>query len=81
NVLYVPRASNNLISISKLDREGGGAQMKDSSVTLHIRGGQTIVKGKLINRLYKLDTRTQLYPKTCVQTVQENLEKYWLLWH
>jgi hypothetical protein len=39
NVLYVPRASNNLISISKLDREGGGAQMKDGSVTLHIKGG------------------------------------------
>ncbi|KAG1784354.1 uncharacterized protein HD556DRAFT_1201974, partial [Suillus plorans] len=55
NVLYVPRASNNLVSITCLDREGGHAIMKKGKVTLKVRGKRTIAEGKLYNGLYLLE--------------------------
>ncbi|KAG2743062.1 hypothetical protein P692DRAFT_20747388, partial [Suillus brevipes Sb2] len=81
NVLYVPSASNNLISITRLDKEGGKVLMGDGKVTLSVKGGRTIVKGLMTKGLYKLDTRAQLYPKTRVQTVRERLETDWMMWH
>ncbi|KAG2061246.1 hypothetical protein BDR06DRAFT_850569, partial [Suillus hirtellus] len=55
NVLYVLSASNNLISITRLDKEGENVLMGDGKVTLSIKGGCTIVKGHMTNGLYKLD--------------------------
>jgi hypothetical protein len=81
NVLYVPSASNNLISITRLDKEGGKALMGDGKVTLSVKGGRTIVKGHMTKGLYKLDTQAQLYPKTQVQTVRERLKTDWMTWH
>lgn len=56
NVLYVPRASNNLVSITRLDREGGHAIMGKGKATLKVRGGRTIAEGKLYNGLYLAQT-------------------------
>ncbi|KAG1793245.1 uncharacterized protein HD556DRAFT_1210438, partial [Suillus plorans] len=81
NVLYVLSASNNLISITRLDKEGGNALMGDGKVTLSVKGGRTIVKGHMTNGLYKLDTRAQINPKTRVQTAQERLKTDWMTWH
>ena len=71
NVLYVPSASNNLISITRLDKEGGNAHMRNGQVTLSIKGGHAIVKGCMANGLYKLDTQAQMYSKTRIQIAQE----------
>ncbi|KAG2337023.1 hypothetical protein BDR05DRAFT_895885, partial [Suillus weaverae] len=81
NVLYVPSASNNLISITRLDKEGGKVLMGEGKVTLSVRGGRTIVKGHMTNGLYKLDMWAQFYPKSCVQTAQERLKTDWMMWH
>ncbi|KAG2046165.1 hypothetical protein BDR06DRAFT_857988, partial [Suillus hirtellus] len=51
NVLYVLSASNNLISIMRLDKEGGNALMGDGKVILSLKGGCTIVKGHMTNNL------------------------------
>src|SRR6267154_2675830 len=71
NVLYVPSTSNNLISITRLDKEGGNAHMENGRVILSIKGGCTIVKGRMANGLYKLDTQAQMYSKTRIQIAQE----------
>ncbi|KAG1788967.1 uncharacterized protein HD556DRAFT_1198707, partial [Suillus plorans] len=52
NVLYVPSATNNLVPITRLDREGGHAIMGNGGVTLKAPGGRIIAKGELQNGLY-----------------------------
>ncbi|KAG2126795.1 hypothetical protein DEU56DRAFT_697578, partial [Suillus clintonianus] len=81
NVLYVPRASNNLLSITRLDREGGHAIMGNGVVTLKVRGGRTIAKGKLQNGLYLLNSQAKLHPITKIYTTREEKPVDWLTWH
>ncbi|KAG2121275.1 hypothetical protein DEU56DRAFT_746773, partial [Suillus clintonianus] len=81
NVLYVPRASNNLLSIMRLDREGGHAIMGNGVVTLKVRGGCTIAKGKLQNGLYLLNSWAKLHPITKIYTTRDEKPVDWLTWH
>ncbi|KAG1748018.1 hypothetical protein EDD22DRAFT_742692, partial [Suillus occidentalis] len=52
NVLYVLSASNNLVSMTCLDKEGGQAIIGNGRVTLKAPGGRVIAKVKLNNGLY-----------------------------
>ncbi|KAG1865737.1 hypothetical protein C8R48DRAFT_797555, partial [Suillus tomentosus] len=81
NVLYVPRASNNLVSITRLDREGGHAIMGKGKATLKVRGGRTIAEGKLYNGLYLLESRAKIQSVTKVNTAREEQPRDWLTWH
>ncbi|KAG1891606.1 uncharacterized protein F5891DRAFT_964321, partial [Suillus fuscotomentosus] len=81
NVLYVPRASNNLVSITRLDREGGHAIMGKGKATLKVRGGRTIAEGKLYNGLYLLESRAKIQSVTKVNIAREEQPRDWLTWH
>ncbi|KAG2053274.1 hypothetical protein BDR06DRAFT_857450, partial [Suillus hirtellus] len=58
DVLHVPTATNNLISISRLDEQGGRAHFDNGQVTLLDQNRQIIATGCRINRLYILNAKT-----------------------
>ncbi|KAJ8591963.1 hypothetical protein M405DRAFT_718735, partial [Rhizopogon salebrosus TDB-379] len=52
NVLYVLHATNNLVSISRLDKEGGHARMGNGEISLISKEGCEFAKGLLKRGLY-----------------------------
>jgi len=81
NVLYVPHATNNLVSLSCLDKEGGHATIGDGKMTLTSKEGYHFANAELRNRLYLLNTRVILHPITTATHVQDRTTDGWLQWH
>src|ERR1700733_6836855 len=63
DVIYCPDATQNLMSISKLDIAGGYALYKGGQVTLYAPDNSVIAIGSLRGKLYYLNVRTQQKPK------------------
>ncbi|KAG2737804.1 hypothetical protein P692DRAFT_201687430, partial [Suillus brevipes Sb2] len=55
DVLHVPTAGNNLLSISRLDEQGGRAIIGKGQISLLDDKHRTIATGRRENRLYFLD--------------------------
>ncbi|KAJ8585689.1 hypothetical protein M405DRAFT_720660, partial [Rhizopogon salebrosus TDB-379] len=81
NVLHVPRASNNLLSISRLDRDGGCTRMGQGQITLISREGREFARAKLQKGLYVLNTRAKLHPKPKANVAREEIKDGWIGWH
>jgi len=78
DVLYVPKAVNNLFSISRLDENGGKAHINNGTITLKNAQDQTIAVGKRMNRLYILDATTIIKENSAIVTEEPNS---WNDWH
>jgi hypothetical protein len=61
DVLHVPTAGNNLLSISQLDEQGGRAIISKGQISLLDDKHRTIATGRRENRLYFLDMFTKNY--------------------
>ncbi|THV02896.1 hypothetical protein K435DRAFT_602109, partial [Dendrothele bispora CBS 962.96] len=55
DVLYVPSADNNLLSIGRVDAKGGIFTAKGGHAQITDHDGQLIFTGKSANRMYLLD--------------------------
>ncbi|KAJ8592451.1 hypothetical protein M405DRAFT_701309, partial [Rhizopogon salebrosus TDB-379] len=59
DVLYAPKAVNNLFSISRLDEHGGRAHIHKGKIALYNKNRRVIATGKRVDRLYLLDAYTK----------------------
>jgi hypothetical protein len=59
DVLYAPKAVNNLFSISRLDEHGGRAHIHKGKIALYNKNHCVIATGKRVDRLYLLDAYTK----------------------
>ena len=57
DVIYSPTSLNCLLSIRRIDANGGSATFKNGNVFIKGRNGNTIFEGKVHNRLYLLNAR------------------------
>ncbi|THU82059.1 hypothetical protein K435DRAFT_558727, partial [Dendrothele bispora CBS 962.96] len=55
DVLYVPSADNNLLSIGRVDAKGGIFTVKGGHAQITDHDGQLIFTGRSANRMYLLD--------------------------
>ena len=81
DVLYVPRATNNLVSLSRLDKEGGHAKLGDGKMTLISKDGYQFAEAALRRGLYILNTRAKLHPIATAKHVQDRTTGGWSEWH
>src|SRR6267154_6472128 len=81
DVLYEPKAVNNLFSISRLDEKGGRAKIDNGQITLFDKNHHVIAEGKRVNRLYLLDVCTKNKVSENSSTAKENSVDDWEIWH
>src|SRR6267154_2345952 len=81
DVLYAPKAVNNLFSISRLDEKGGRAKIDNGQITLFDKNHCVIAEGKRVNRLYLLDACTKNKVSKNSSTAKENSADDWEIWH
>jgi hypothetical protein len=80
-VLYVPHATSNLVSLSHLDQEGGHAKIGDGRITLSSSNGYQFAEAVLCKGLYLLNSRAELHPIATTKYVQDRPQDRWLEWH
>ena len=73
DTLYAPKAVNNLLSLSRLDEEGGTAHINDGQIILSDKNHHIIAIGKCVRRLYVLDARTKDKTNELSNTAQQRL--------
>ena len=79
NVLYVPRAPNNLFSISHLDESGSHTNMGDGRIHLYDKNKNLIAVGRKVERMYLLDVTAHIaLERAALSTETANT---WLDWH
>lgn len=61
NVLHVPHASHNLVSISRLDKDGGHAHIKNGMLNLFSKDGKQFAQAKMERGLYIMNSRAKLH--------------------
>ena len=82
DVLYVPNATHNLISISRLDQEGGHAEIKNGTLNMYSKGGKQLARATLKKGLYALNARAKLYPLANINIARVQTEpNQWEDWH
>jgi hypothetical protein len=83
DVFYVPKVSHNLISVSRLDQEGGHVDLKDGMMKLFSKDGRQFAQACLQKGLYVLNARAKLQPltETNVNVAQDNKGNSWAEWH
>ena len=59
DVLYVPKVTNCLLAIGRIDTKGGMAKFSNGKVTISQTDRRTRMEGKLIRCIYLLDTHAQ----------------------
>ncbi|EIW73848.1 hypothetical protein CONPUDRAFT_35622, partial [Coniophora puteana RWD-64-598 SS2] len=79
DVLHMPSASKNLISVSKLDEAGGRAIYGNGKVRLLSPAGNTLAVGTLRNRLYYFDCEP--ITKEHAYISDEPCARTWADWH
>ena len=75
NVLYVPEAPNNLLSVTWLDEIGGCAVMGEGYVRLYDKNKMLILVGHKIEQMYLLDAVAQQVES------KEMVLLMWMDWH
>jgi len=82
DVLYAPKAANNLFSISRLDEHGGHTQIKNGRIILQNHEHRTIAIGRRVERLYILDIKIkeQVLEHSTIAESKETLNT-WNDWH
>ncbi|EIW73796.1 hypothetical protein CONPUDRAFT_37871, partial [Coniophora puteana RWD-64-598 SS2] len=78
-VLHIPEATRNLLSVSKLDQTGGRAIYGDQKVRLVDNIGEILATGRLINNLYYIKGRPVL--KGEKSYFVEPIAHTWEQWH
>lgn len=73
NVWFVPKLGRNLLSVSAIDKMGYTVTFQNKSVLVSTKDGKEILKGKLENDLYIIDTKKE--SKSFIA------EKELTLWH
>jgi hypothetical protein len=82
DVLYVPKATHNLVSISRLDKEGGRADIKDGTLNMYSRSGSEFARATLKKGLYVLNARAKLHPLASANMARDQSESnQWIDWH
>jgi len=77
NVLYVPHATNNLVSLSRLDKEGGHTKIGKGEISLFHKDGYQFAKGSLKKGLYVLNARAKLHPLANINAVRDQKSESW----
>jgi hypothetical protein len=73
DTLYAPKAVNNLLSLSRLDEEGGKARIDGGRIILMNKYRHIIAVGKRIKRLYILDAQTKKQTNELTNIAKEKL--------
>ncbi|GBE90191.1 hypothetical protein SCP_1900400 [Sparassis crispa] len=82
DVLYAPKATNNLVSLTRLDEVGGHFDGGDGGIMLRESGGHAIAEGRKIGRLYLLDMRAKIAtPMNEHMNVAHEDNDSWESWH
>jgi hypothetical protein len=82
NTLYAPTATNNLLSITRIDEAGGSAAFKNGKANIYSKSGKLFLEGKKVNRLYWLDAKTVLPGNHAnVGNLEGNNPNSWMAWH
>ncbi|KAJ8580846.1 hypothetical protein M405DRAFT_710985, partial [Rhizopogon salebrosus TDB-379] len=81
DVLYVPDASHNLVSISQLDREGRQASICNGELKLYSKSGAQFAHAKMEKGLYILSARARLFPSSIANIAQHTSTRMWKEWH
>ncbi|GBE84071.1 hypothetical protein SCP_0600490 [Sparassis crispa] len=82
DVLYAPKATNNLVSLTRLDEAGGHFDGGDGGITLRESGGHAIAEGRKIGRLYLLYMRAKIAtPMNERANVAHEDNDSWESWH
>ncbi|KAF8625757.1 hypothetical protein AX15_005211 [Amanita polypyramis BW_CC] len=76
-VYYVPSQTDSLLSIRRLDQQGGSAYIGNSQILIYDRHKNAVATGRTKRNQYQLDVQT-VYPER-VEITQEKLS--WDLWH
>lgn len=80
DVMYTPNATNNLLSISRLDDTGGSVDFSQGGCKLLDRNGRVIGIGRKVRRLYLLDARVRAgVPDQA--NVADEVGESWDSWH
>ena len=79
NMLYVPQAPNNLLSISCLDESGRHAIMGNGHIQLYNKNKTLIATGKKVERMYLLQVTVQ--PAAERSILLKERENTWQDWH
>ncbi|KZT05126.1 uncharacterized protein LAESUDRAFT_656582, partial [Laetiporus sulphureus 93-53] len=72
NMLHVPTASSNLISITRLNEASGRVHMGDSHVLIMDKRGAMLAVGKKQGRLYQLNLEPVSTASELIYATQEN---------
>jgi len=80
DVLYAPKAVNNLLSVGRLDDAGGEFRVAQGKCELRDKSNQVIGIGRNIRRLYLLDARAEKMPSEQA-SIAVTGQNSWDLWH
>jgi transposase InsO family protein len=78
NVLFVPNLKSNLISVSRLIKDGFSVQFGVGGCAIY-KNGVVVAQGVSENRLYRLNGRIVYYEKACVAHASASTDAE--LWH
>ena len=81
NMLHVPEACENLLSLGHIDGVGGSSICTNGILKVHDRNGQLIVQGKWCNNLYYLDTHTKHVIEYTNVAIKLKRSYSWEQWH
>ena len=83
DVLYVPKATHNLVSMSRLDRDGGHAEVKNGLMNLFSKAGTQFAQAQLQRGLYILNARAKLHllSNACITHHSGSVRTTWADWH
>ncbi|KAJ8588277.1 hypothetical protein M405DRAFT_712724, partial [Rhizopogon salebrosus TDB-379] len=81
DVLYVPKATHNLVSISRLDREGGGTHIQNGTMRLYSKDGKQFAQAELTKGLYVLTARATVHPYAFANVAEDRTPRTWIDWH
>lgn len=78
NVLHVPTARHNILSIGRLDEAGGRANTSSGTISLLDKNNKVFATGKRANKIYYLHAKTELPEQAHNVT---DTPRDWLTWH
>jgi hypothetical protein len=80
NVLYVPNLKSNLVSVSRLIKDGFNVQFNSNGCDV-TKNGAVVAQGVSENRLYRLCGRIVYYEKACIADASARYSNNAELWH
>ncbi|GBE87024.1 hypothetical protein SCP_1002700 [Sparassis crispa] len=82
DVLYAPKATNNLVSLSRLDEAGGHFDGGAGGIMLRESSGHIIAQGRKVGRLYLLNMRAKAaMPSEERANIARDDSDSWESWH